>query len=126
MVAIGEGCLSTIRRPIRIDSFGTKTLMNLDPESMRSMHFLSWAIKIAVANPDIDLVLMDIRMPVMDGIEALNEIRNLAMKVPVVAQMAFAFEEEIQRIKSAGFEDFMTKPIAKEGLFDVLKKHLEN
>jgi CheY-like chemotaxis protein len=60
---------------------------------------------------NIDLVLMDIRMPVMSGIEATRQIKNLSPEIPVIAQSAFATEQEIQRTIDAGCDDYITKPV---------------
>lgn len=63
-----------------------------------------------------DLVLMDISMPVMDGYEALRQIRALAPEIPVVALTAYAFETDRQQIMEAGFNDCLAKPLRAEEL----------
>jgi FOG: CheY-like receiver len=57
------------------------------------------------------LVLMDIKMPEMDGIEALKGIRDLSPDFPVIAVTAYAFEENIREIMNSGFNDYLIKPI---------------
>ena len=73
-----------------------------------------------------DLILMDIRMPVLDGIEATCQIRGLdrrdAKTVPIVALSADAFEENIQSARDAGMDGYLAKPIAPEKLYEVLQK----
>jgi len=81
-------------------------------------------IDLLQANPKIKLILMDIKMPEMNGIEALLEIKKLNIKVPVVAQTAYAFSDEVQKINDAGFDDYITKPISPEVLFSCLNKYL--
>ena len=72
-----------------------------------------------------DAVLMDIRMPIMDGYEAAAAIRSLprrdAKTVPILALTADAFEEDIRRAKDAGMNDYITKPIEPERLFTALR-----
>ena len=74
------------------------------------------------------LILMDVRMPVLGGLEATRTIRGLqradAKTVPIVAMTAEAFEETIQEAKNAGMNDHITKPINLEVLFATLYKWL--
>lgn len=73
-------------------------------------------------NPD--LVLMDINMPVMDGYQALAEIRKLAVDVPVVAVTAYAFESDRQRMLQAGFNSCLAKPMRVDELRQVVRTAL--
>lgn len=59
-----------------------------------------------------DLILMDIKMPHMDGLEATRLIRSYSKKVPIVALTAFAFESDKDRAIEAGCDDFLTKPVS--------------
>jgi PAS domain S-box-containing protein len=76
-----------------------------------------------------DAVLMDIRMPVMDGLEAARRIRGLqrpdAATVPIIAMTADAFAEDLRRAGDAGMDDYLTKPIEPDKLMNVLRKHLK-
>jgi signal transduction histidine kinase len=72
-------------------------------------------------NPDI--ILMDIKMPVMDGIEATREIRAISPNVPIIAQTANAFEADHQRAYKAGCNDIITKPIKITNLTKVIEKY---
>lgn len=58
-----------------------------------------------------DLILMDIKMPVMDGFEATRLIRNQSATVPIIALTAFAFEKEKQRARECRFTDYLVKPV---------------
>jgi len=73
-----------------------------------------------------DAILMDIRMPVMDGLEATRQIRVLtrsdAKTVAIIAMTADAFEESMQEAKAAGMDDYVTKPIEPEKLYQALAK----
>jgi PAS domain S-box-containing protein len=71
-----------------------------------------------------DLVLLDIRLPGMNGYEILHEIRLRNQKVPVVAQSAYALSADIKRFKDEGFNDYVTKPVAREKLYGILDKYL--
>ncbi len=76
---------------------------------------------------DIDLILMDIQMPTMNGYEATKEIRKLKdvelSTIPIVAMTANAFEEDKQRAKECGMNGFITKPVVIDKLLSELEKH---
>ncbi len=74
-------------------------------------------------NHDIDLVLMDIKMPVMDGYEATRQIRQFNKDVIIIAQTAYAFSNDREMITEAGCNDYIYKPINKDFLFELIKKH---
>ncbi len=75
-------------------------------------------------NPEIDIVLMDIRMPVMDGFEATKQIKELRHDLPIIAQTAYAFQTEREKILNAGCDEYLSKPIEKEKLINILEKYL--
>ena len=83
------------------------------------------AVEICDKNPDIDLILMDLKMPVMDGFEATRQIKELRPNVPIVAQTAFSSAEDKRKVFSLGFDDFLSKPISKEALSAVINKQQE-
>ncbi len=83
------------------------------------------AVEIVQKNPKIDLVLMDIKMPIMNGFEAMAEIKKTNPSVPVVAVSAFAMESDKRNALSNGFDAYLTKPINKEQLFDTIEKHID-
>jgi CheY-like chemotaxis protein len=100
-------------------------------EALRSFNFLvHWgkngkeAVSIFENNTDIRLVLMDIKMPVMDGYEALNLIKNIR-QVPVIAQTAYAMANEKDQILAAGFDEYLAKPINISLLRSTLIKFLK-
>lgn len=79
----------------------------------------------AVKDRDFDLVLMDVSMPEMDGIEATKAIRKLKgkkSKVKIVALTAYAFDEDRQRVIAAGMDDFIAKPVSRTDLARVIAK----
>lgn len=80
------------------------------------------AVEICKKNDDINLVLMDLKMPVMDGFEAVKLIKEIRPKLPIVAQTAFSSIEDKEKVFAAGFNDFLSKPINKEALLDVINR----
>jgi PAS domain S-box-containing protein len=82
------------------------------------------AIDACINNQNIDLVLMDIQMPEMDGYEATRMIKSLRPEIPVIAQTAYAMAEEKERIIIAGCDDYIAKPIRQKDLFIMLSKYL--
>lgn len=79
-----------------------------------------------VETNEIDLVLMDIRMPVLDGIEASRYILTMQPDLPIVAISAFAMDEDRRNCINAGCKEFLPKPLQKENFFTALKTILEN
>jgi signal transduction histidine kinase/CheY-like chemotaxis protein len=80
------------------------------------------AIDICTSNIEIDLLLMDIKMPKLNGYEALEKIKILRPNLPVIAQTAYASIEDKMNIENAGFAGYITKPINKENLFELIEK----
>ncbi len=75
------------------------------------------AVEICRSNEKIDLILMDVQMPEMNGMEATKIIKGFRKELPIIAQTANAIAEERQRCFEAGFDDFVTKPINISELF---------
>jgi len=84
------------------------------------------AVNLFCQNP-YDLVLMDVQMPVLDGLAATHAIRSLPQgaSVPILAMTANAFAEDKLRCMEAGMNDFLTKPVLPEHLFDTLLRWLK-
>jgi signal transduction histidine kinase/CheY-like chemotaxis protein len=82
------------------------------------------AVEACRTHRDIDLVLMDIRMPKMDGLEATRLIREFNKDVIIIAQTAYAFPDDNIKAIEAGCNDYISKPINKTQLFGLIKKHL--
>ena len=75
-------------------------------------------------NPDIDLVLMDIKMPVLDGLEAIRQIKKFRNSLPIIVQTAYAMPEDRDRSLAAGGDEHLTKPINADELFSTISKYL--
>ena len=83
------------------------------------------AVEFCRNEKNIDLILMDIKMPRMSGFDAFVKIRNFNKTTPIIAQTAFSSTDEIEKIKSLGFDNYITKPINKKILFSVLNQFLK-
>ncbi len=75
-------------------------------------------------NPDIDLILMDIKMPEMNGYEATRKIREFNKDVVIIAQTAYALTGDREKAVEAGCDDYISKPINKEELMTVITRYL--
>ncbi len=75
-------------------------------------------------NPDLDLILMDIKMPDMDGYEATCQIRQFNTNVVIIAQTAFAFSDKKEKAIEAGCNDYISKPINMTLLYELIKKYV--
>ncbi len=82
------------------------------------------AVDIALENPTIDIVLMDIKMPIMDGYEAFEKITIIRPNLPIIAQTAHASVEDKEKVNLLGFTDYITKPINKELLLEMVSKYI--
>ena len=72
--------------------------------------------------PDIDLILMDIQMPVIDGYDVTRQIRQFNKDVVIIAQTAYAISGDKEKAIDAGCNDYISKPIRKEELFAVIER----
>ena len=72
-----------------------------------------------------DLILMDIRVPEMNGLDATRIIKEINQSTPVIALSAYAFDENIREAKMAGCDEFMAKPFRVENLIEMVKKYLD-
>jgi CheY-like chemotaxis protein len=79
------------------------------------------AVEIALGNPDIDVILMDIQLPVMDGYSTARKIREFRNDIIIIAQTAYGLMDEKEKIMDSGFDDYLIKPIISYVLIDKLK-----
>ena len=75
-------------------------------------------------NDKIDLVLMDIRMPEMNGYEATRLIKEFRPKLPIISLTAYAMPDDRKKSTDAGCDDYITKPIKPNEFIDKLKEYL--
>ncbi|AGY54669.1 Autoinducer 1 sensor kinase/phosphatase luxN [Bacteroidales bacterium CF] len=81
------------------------------------------AIDICRENENVTLVLMDIKMPVIDGYTAAQKIKEFSPKIPIIAQSAYALEHEREKFRDV-FDDYLAKPINKEIFLMTLRKFI--
>jgi CheY-like chemotaxis protein len=80
------------------------------------------AIEAAKANPDIDIILLDIQLPQIDGYGAAKIIREFRSDVIIIAQTAYSLLGDRERIIASGFDDYIVKPIFPQQLIEKLTK----
>ena len=83
------------------------------------------AIEHVKTNQDIDLILMDMHMPIMNGYDATEIITKLRPALPVIAQTAFVLPEDMKKCYAAGCSGYLAKPIRKEQLLNTLAEYFE-
>lgn len=95
----------------------------LQPTGAKILH--AWngqqAIDLVKQN-GVDLILMDIKMPIIDGYEATSHIKKLRPDLPVIAQTAYALGDDRVLCFDAGCDDYLSKPIRKNLLYSILNK----
>lgn len=82
------------------------------------------SIEILKNHPECNLVLMDLKMPVMSGLDATKIIREFNPDIPIIAQTAHAFTDDKETALGYGCTDFISKPYNKEKLLEIIGKHL--
>jgi len=83
------------------------------------------AIEACMGNPDIDLILMDLKLPEMNGYEATKRIRAFNKNILIIAQSAFALTGDRDKALEAGCNEYIPKPIDTNELFALLRKHIQ-
>lgn len=81
------------------------------------------AVSMALAN-DVDIVLMDIQLPVIDGYAAMSKIREVKKDLIIIAQTAYGLLGDKERILNSGFTDYIIKPILYQNLIEKLTSNL--
>jgi CheY-like chemotaxis protein len=82
------------------------------------------AVDICTHDPSIDIVLMDIQIPVLDGYNTTKKIKNAKPRLPVIAQTAYAMLEDRKKCFDAGCDDYISKPIEPFALLDKINIYL--
>ena len=139
-LAVPAGSLEDKKEPVRDFNWEGKTFLVAEDEEDNFRYIevalalsnasLIWArdgkeaVDVFKRVNDIDLVLMDIKMPLMDGYTATKEIKNISNKVPVIAQTAYAMSEEKEKSREAGCDDYIAKPIGYEDLLTTINRYV--
>jgi hypothetical protein len=84
------------------------------------------AVRLCRENPDIDIVLMDIKMPVLDGYQATKKIREFNKDIIIIAQTSCAFPEDREKAITSGCNDYISKPYSQIELTELIKKWTKN
>lgn len=132
---------STYTIPLNTYQWGSKTILIAEDESLNYHFFeeileeslvnLIWvkngkeAVEKCLENNEIDLVLMDIKMPVMNGYEATREIKKFKPGLPVIAQTAYALIGDETKAREAGCNEYIQKPINIRELMKILSRYLD-
>ena len=82
------------------------------------------AIDMVKSKPDIHIVLMDIKMPNINGLDATRQIKAIRPQLPVIAQTAYAMQDDEYKALQAGCNDYISKPIDANKLINLMKKYL--
>ena len=83
------------------------------------------AIEICDSGNSIDLVLMDLQMPEMNGYEATRILKNKYPQLPIIAQTAFAMSDDREKALDSGCDDYLAKPIKSKDLLSVVGKYIK-
>jgi hypothetical protein len=102
-----------------------KALLRKHAETIIIAHNGQEAIDQLKNNPQIDMILMDMKMPILNGYETTLQIRQFNTDVKIIAQSAFTFDGDREKALLAGCDDYISKPIRKEDLIIMIEKHLK-
>jgi len=83
------------------------------------------AYEVCKTNRKIDIILMDINMPIMNGYKAIRLIKNLEKGIPIITQTAYAFAGEKEKSFAAGSDDYILKPIRSAELLEIMAKYID-
>jgi len=135
-VVIGEELPNVTEKKVELQSVDGKILIAEDvdlnffylQELLRGISIVRArngmeAVRAVQDDPEIRLVLMDLKMPQMDGFDATAKIKQLAPKLPIIAQTAYAMNHDIDKALACGVDDYIVKPIRKNELFDKVNKY---
>ena len=100
----------------------SRTIQKISKEVLQAKTGVE-AVEACRSNPDIDLVLMDIKLPHMNGFEATLQIRQFNKDVIIIAQTAYGFSGDREKAIEAGCNDYIIKPINRTLLFELIQKH---
>ena len=94
-------------------------------ESFIIVHDGEQAIEVCKTVKNVQLILMDYKLPGLDGCETLKEIRKIRKDIYIVMQTAYAYDLKKELLKDCEFDDFITKPIISDELFRIINKYCD-
>jgi CheY-like chemotaxis protein len=101
-----------------------KTILGKNPiELIRATNGLE-ALEIVRENTDLSIILMDIKMPEMNGLDVTRQIRTFNADVVIICQTAYALDDDRQKALDAGCTDYISKPINRVKMLELMEKYL--
>jgi len=82
-------------------------------------------VELCRSRPDLDLILMDIQMPELNGYEATRQIRKFNKDIVIIAQTAYGLSSDREKALEAGCTDYIAKPINKKALLSLIQKYIQ-
>ena len=82
------------------------------------------SIDYVIDNKDVNIILMDVRMPIVDGIDATKAIKLLKPEIPIIMQTACVIGSDYTEVKNSGCDDYIFKPIIESDLLDIINKYI--
>lgn len=112
------------------DDFSSKLYLNKILEKCGAVLFNAdngnEALNLIMENSDIEIILMDIQLPVLDGYACTKILRESGNNMVIIAQTAYGLNADKERMMSVGFNDYLIKPISQNQLIDKISFHLLN
>jgi len=110
------------------DDFSSRLYLNKLLEKSGAMLYNAFngkeTLDVVLNNPNIDLILMDIQMPILDGYTCTKILRESGNKMVIIAQTAYGVSGDKEKMISEGFDDYLLKPISQKQLIDKISSHL--
>lgn len=118
-----QGLFTLVVEDDKLSSFYIRKVVDYVSDQIITVENGFDAVKFCEKNKEIDLILMDIQLPRMDGYQATEKIRKFNKEVVIIAQTAHCSANEQRRAIEAGCNDYISKPYTKELLLNVIRKH---
>ncbi len=120
-----QGKLILIVEDIEHNYMFFSTLLKLTKAEVKIATDGLQAVEFCKNNPNVDLVLMDLKLPKMTGLDAIIEIRKMMPNLPIIAQTAYAWIGQKEKVLDLGANEFLSKPVKKDDLLGVMGKYLK-